>query len=58
MDHTVYQDHHARMSTLFLTQAAFEINPVMEHLFFDKLLKSLNDVVGTLGMAGTADTNA
>jgi hypothetical protein len=46
------------MLALFLAKAGLKIYSVMQHLFLDKLLESLNDVVGTFDMAGTADTNA
>jgi hypothetical protein len=46
------------MLALLLAKTGLKINPVMECLFFNKLLKSLNNVIGTLDMAGTADTNA
>jgi hypothetical protein len=58
MDHAVYRDRHPRMLALFLAKAGLKIYPVMQRLFLDKLLESLNDVVGTFDMAGTADTNA
>jgi hypothetical protein len=46
------------MLALFLAKAGLKINPVVQHLFFDKLLKSLNDVIGTFDMTGTTDANA
>jgi hypothetical protein len=58
MDHAVYRDGHSRILALLLAKTGFKINPVMQHFLFDKLLKSLNDVIGALDMAGTADTNA
>jgi hypothetical protein len=58
MDHAVYRDRHSRMLALLLAKAGLKIYFVMQHFFFDKLLESLNDVVGTFDMAGTADTNA
>jgi hypothetical protein len=57
MNHIIYQDRHPRIFALLLTKTGFKGNPVVKHLFFYKLLKRLNDVVGAFDMAGTADTN-
>jgi hypothetical protein len=57
MYHAVYRNRYPRMLALLLAKTGFKINPVMECLFFNKLLKSLNDVIGTFDMTGTADTN-
>jgi hypothetical protein len=58
MDHAVDRNRHPRMLALFLAKAGFEIDPVMQHLFFDKLLKGLDNIVGSLDMTGAADTDA
>jgi hypothetical protein len=58
MYRAVYRNRYPRMPALLLAKAGFEIDPVVERLFFDKLLKSLNDVIGTFNVTGTADTYA
>jgi hypothetical protein len=58
MNHAVYRNRHPRMLALLLAKAGLKINPVMQRFLLDKLLKRLNDIVGTFDMAGTADTDA
>jgi hypothetical protein len=46
------------MLTPFHAKAGFEIDPVVELPFFNKLLEGLDKVVGSLDMTGTADADA
>jgi hypothetical protein len=51
MDRAVYRDRHPRMLALFLAKAGLKIYPVVQRLFFDKLLESLNDIIRAFDMA-------
>jgi hypothetical protein len=54
----VNQNRHSRVLAPFHAKAGFEIDPVVELPFLDKLLKGLDDVIGSLDMAGTTDADA
>jgi hypothetical protein len=58
MNHAVYRDRYPRMLALLLAKAGLKIDFVVQRFLFDKLLKGLDDVVGTFDMAGAADTDA
>jgi hypothetical protein len=54
----VNQNRDSRMLAPFHTKAGFEIDPVVESSFLNKLLKGLDNVVGPFDMTGTADADA
>jgi hypothetical protein len=54
---TVNQNRDSRMLAPFHTKTGFEIDPVVESPFLNKLLKGLDNVVGSLDMTGTADAD-
>jgi hypothetical protein len=58
MGFPVHGDRHARMLALFHAEAGSEVDPVVEGLFLNKLLESLDHIKRTFNVAGAADTNA
>ena len=54
----VKENRAPRMPAPFHTEAGFEIEPIVESSFLNKLLKGLDNVVVSLNVTGTADTDA
>jgi hypothetical protein len=51
-------NRHSRILALLLAKTRLEVDFLMQAFFFDKLLKGLNDIVGTFYVARAADAHA
>jgi hypothetical protein len=56
MHHSVHRNRYAGMLALLLAEAGFKGYLIVQGFFLDKLLESLNDIVGAFNVTGTADT--